>query len=50
MARQAASMKKIRTRFSQDYKDEALALADRVPVTKSSAIREPSEVGWSRWQ
>lgn len=29
MARQATSMKKTRTRYSQAYKDEALALADR---------------------
>ncbi|MGQ7249300.1 IS3 family transposase [Halomonas sp. V046] len=38
MARQAASMKKIRTRYSQDYKAEALALADRVGI--SAAARE----------
>lgn len=38
MARQAAPMKKIRTRYSQDYKAEALALADRVGI--SAAARE----------
>lgn len=38
MARQAASMKKIRTRYSQAYKDEALTLADRVGV--SAAARD----------
>ncbi|MDF9433128.1 IS3 family transposase [Chromohalobacter israelensis] len=38
MARQAASMKKTRTRYSQDYKAEALALADRVGI--SAAARE----------
>ncbi|MBY6112819.1 IS3 family transposase, partial [Halomonas sp. DP1Y21-3] len=38
MARQATSMKKTRTRYSQVYKDEALALADRVGA--SAAPRE----------
>ncbi|MBZ5877853.1 IS3 family transposase [Chromohalobacter israelensis] len=38
MARQAASMKKTRTRYSHDYKAEALALADRVGI--SAAARE----------
>ncbi|QJQ95864.1 MULTISPECIES: IS3 family transposase [Halomonadaceae] len=38
MARQATSMKKTRTRYSQAYKDEALALADRVGA--SAAARE----------
>ncbi|SEM01164.1 transposase [Halomonas daqiaonensis] len=38
MARQPASMKKTRTRYSQDYKAEALALADRVGI--SAAARE----------
>ena len=38
MARQATSMKKPRTRYSQAYKDEALALADR--VGSSAAARE----------
>ncbi len=38
MARQAASMKKTRTRYTQAYKDEALALADRVGT--SAAARE----------
>lgn len=38
MARQAASMTKTRTRYSQDYKAEALALADRVGI--SAAARE----------
>jgi transposase len=38
MARQAASMKKTRTRYSQAFKDEALALADRVGI--SAAARE----------
>lgn len=38
MARQAASMKKTRTRYSQDYKAEALALADRIGI--SAAARE----------
>jgi len=38
MARQATSMKKTRTRYSQAYKDEALALADRVGA--SAAGRE----------
>ncbi len=38
MARQAASMKKTRTHYSQDYKAEALALADRVGI--SAAARE----------
>lgn len=38
MARQATSMKKTRTRYSQVYKDEALALADRVGA--SAAARE----------
>lgn len=38
MARQAALMKKTRTRYSQAYKDEALALADRIGI--SAAARE----------
>lgn len=38
MARQAAPMKKTRTRYSQAYKDEALALAER--VSSSAAARE----------
>lgn len=38
MARQATSMKKTRTRYSQACKDEALALADR--VGSSAAARE----------
>lgn len=38
MARQATSMKKTRTRYSQAYKDEALALADR--VGSSATARE----------
>lgn len=38
MARQATSMKKTRTRYSQVYKDEALVLADRVGA--SAAARE----------
>lgn len=38
MAKQAPPMKKTRTRYSQAYKDEALALADRVGA--SAAARE----------
>ncbi len=38
MARQAMSMKKTRTRYSQAYKDEALALADHDGA--SAAARE----------
>lgn len=38
MARQAASMKKTRTRHSQAYKDEALALAERIGI--SAAARD----------
>lgn len=38
MARQAASMKKTCTRYSQAYKGEALALTDRVDI--SAAARE----------
>ncbi len=43
MARQATSMKKTRTRCSQAYKDEALALADRVgasAVAREQALAE----------
>lgn len=36
MARQAAPMKKDRTRYSQTYKDEALALADRIGVAAAA--------------
>lgn len=36
MARQAGSMKQTRTRHSQTYKDEALALAERVGVIKAA--------------
>lgn len=50
MARQAASMKKTRTRYSQAYKGEVLALADRVGT--SAAARElglqPSQL--YRWR
>lgn len=38
MPRQATSMKRTRTRYSQAYKDEALALADSVGA--SAAARE----------
>ncbi|SHM82238.1 Transposase [Halomonas cupida] len=38
MARQEASIKKTRTRYSQDYKTEALALAGHVGI--SAAARE----------
>lgn len=38
MARQSASMKKTRNRYSQAYKDEDLALADRIGI--SAAARE----------
>ena len=36
MARQASSMKQTRTRHSQTYKDEALALAERIGVSKAA--------------
>lgn len=36
MARQATSMKKTRTHYSQVYKDEALALADRVGASAAA--------------
>lgn len=36
MARQATPMKQTRTRHSQAYKDEALALAERIGVSKAA--------------
>lgn len=36
MARQPSSMKKSHTRHSQAYKDEALALAERIGVSKAA--------------
>ncbi len=36
MARQASSMKQTRTRHSQAYKDEALALAERIGVSEAA--------------
>lgn len=36
MARQSASMKKARNRYSQSYKDEASALADRIGISASA--------------
>lgn len=36
MARQAALMKKTRTRYSQDYKAEVLALADCIGISAAS--------------
>ncbi len=36
MARQASPMKQTRTRHSQSYKDEALALAERIGVSKAA--------------
>lgn len=36
MARPACLMKQSRTRHSQTYKDEALALAERVGVSKAA--------------
>jgi len=38
MARKSESMKKTRNRYSQAYKDESLALADRIDI--SAAARE----------
>lgn len=36
MARQASTMKQTRTRYSEAYKDEALALAERIGVSKAA--------------
>lgn len=36
MARQATPMKQTRTRHTQGYKDEALALAERIGVSKAA--------------
>jgi transposase len=44
MARQATPMKQTRTRHSQAYKDEALALAERIGVRKADLVQQP----WAR--
>ena len=49
MARQATPMKQTRTRHSQSYKDEALALAERLGVSKAAEQLglHPSQIyGW----
>lgn len=49
MARQASPMKQPRTRHSQAYKDEALALAERIGVSKAAEQLglHPSQLyGW----
>lgn len=49
MARQASPMKQTRTRHSQAYKEEALALAERIGVSQAAEQLglQPSQLyGW----
>ncbi len=46
MARPVPLMKQIRTRHSQAYKDEALALAERIGVSKALGLHASQLYGW----
>ncbi len=45
MARTATPMKQNRTRHSQAFKNEALALAERIGVSKAAEVILPSTSG-----
>ena len=49
MSKATIEQKKTRTRYSQQYKDEALALAERVGITKAAAqlgLKEAQLYAW----
>jgi len=49
MSKATTEQKKTRTRYSQQYKDEALALAERVGMSKAAAqlgLKEAQHYAW----
>jgi len=50
MSKATTEQKKTRTRYSQQYKDEALALAERVGISKAAAQLGLSEAQLYAWR